>query len=487
MRLFPKRSLALMLAAFAGSGALAFSLSGQRWLDPVTTMHIGMSGNAPSGVAWSTAAREAMQRWTDSTDFTFLAQDSYLDPCAGRQGNGGSGYPAGGGDGRNGMDFRSTVCGNSFGSGVLAVTLSIYGGGTLGFSVLNQTDIVFNQSIEWDIYDGARRGPVDFRRVALHELGHALGLDHERNSPAIMAPTITNLHQLQADDIAGANALYSSTTCLVHDLTASITVNDSLGNGDCRVRDAFGGSTDTSFVDIYKLKLDRTTDLDILVHSNELDPVLILTDAKLGGLEIHDDFEGSCDARLRKRLPAGEYRILVNTYEEPEKCGENTGAYSLTVSGSGLLLLGSAANVSGTAPVANAVFSGGATADAGQSYQGIFGADQAIDVLGNIVPDPAHVGRQGRLYVLVMLSDGRRFAQDGNGNFVRFEGDMSRLPARRAVTLGASEQLNIVSGLRGSTLGIAGQTVSVYIGYALESSPQQIWYGSAPIRFTITR
>jgi hypothetical protein len=47
--------------------------------------------------------------------------------------------------------------------------------------------------------------------------------------------------------------------------------------------------------------------------------------------------------------------------------------------------------------------------------------------------------------------------------------------------------MTIVTGLRGSALGIAGQTVSVYIGYALESAPQEIWYGITPIRFTITR
>ncbi|MEY4642157.1 MAG: hypothetical protein RLZZ227_2151 [Pseudomonadota bacterium] len=482
---FPKKSVALLLTAFAGSGALAFSLAGQRWLDPVATMYIGMSGSAPSGIAWSTVLRETLQRWNDGTDFTFVANESYADPCAGRQGNGGSGYPGGNGDGRNGMDFRSNVCGNSFGSGVLAVTLSLSFPGKLGFPVLDQTDIVFNQNLNWDVYDGPRRTQIDFRRVALHELGHALGLDHERSQAAIMAPTLADLYELQADDIAGANAMYSLKTCQVRDLAPSGAINDSLNTGDCRVRDAFGGSSDTSFVDIYRLKLDKATDMDILVHSSELDPVLILTDAKLGGLEIHDDFQGSCDARLRRRLQAGEYRILVNTYEQPQKCGGNTGAYSLTLTGGGLPLLGSIANVSSAAPAASAVITGGATADAGATYPASFAATQAIDIFGLIAPDPAHVGRPGRLYTLVMLSDGRRFAQDGGGNFVRFDGDMSRLPARRSLTLGAQEQVSVINGLRGDALGIAGQTVSVYLGYALDTAPQQIWYGRTPIRFSI--
>ena len=41
-------------------------------------------------------------------------------------------------------------------------------------------DVVFNAAIDWDSYSGARRRAVDFRRVALHEFGHVLGLDASR-------------------------------------------------------------------------------------------------------------------------------------------------------------------------------------------------------------------------------------------------------------------------------------------------------------------
>jgi hypothetical protein len=446
-----------------------------------------MSGTAPSGTTWSAVLRETMAEWTDKTDFTFIADTTYVDPCTGLSSSGsGSGFPAGAGDNRNSADFRTTVCGNSFGSGVLAITLSLSNQGSLGFQELTQTDILFNANHQWDVYDGTPQSRIDFRRVALHELGHAMGLNHESSSSAIMAPNYGSVNRLQADDIAGANAMYGSTgSCLVRDLVPSVTLADGLAAGDCRVRDLFTGSNDDSFVDVYKLTLARATDVDIQMHSDEFDTVLVLTDATFGGIEIHDDFQGQCDAHIRKRLPAGEYRILANTYETPVKCGGNTGGYRLTISDSGMPLLGEIRNAVGGSLLANAVITGGATADAGATFATTFAATQAFDVFGNIVPDPLHVGRQARLFVVAVLGDGRFFMQNGNGDFVPFGGDFGTLVPRRTGILGSQEFVPVVSALKGSTSGLSGQTVSVYIGYALDSAPLQIWYGGAPIHLTI--
>ena len=49
---------------------------------------------------------------------------------------------------------------------------------------------------------------TNFYAVVLHEIGHALGLDHTDNTGTIMYPLVTELHNLSAGDIVGAQALY---------------------------------------------------------------------------------------------------------------------------------------------------------------------------------------------------------------------------------------------------------------------------------------
>ncbi|XP_047326762.1 metalloendoproteinase 4-MMP-like [Impatiens glandulifera] len=71
-------------------------------------------------------------------------------------------------------------------------------------------ELHFNARIPW--VNGAEPGKMDIETVALHELGHVLGLYHSNVPSAVMWPTsepgVTkrNLHD---DDIAGIKALYN--------------------------------------------------------------------------------------------------------------------------------------------------------------------------------------------------------------------------------------------------------------------------------------
>ena len=75
-------------------------------------------------------------------------------------------------------------------------------------------DIHFDVSETWidDPADDTLVQDYDFYTIALHELGHALGLDHvAQASGAVMKPFYTGTHRvLTADDIAGIQAIYGA-------------------------------------------------------------------------------------------------------------------------------------------------------------------------------------------------------------------------------------------------------------------------------------
>jgi hypothetical protein len=118
------------------------------------------------------------------------------------------------GDGINQALFAYTVYGKAFGQGVLAVTTRW----SIG-TKRTEGDTLFNSAQPWNSYRGpllpaASGGTLnDLQRVATHEFGHTLGLDHPDQAGqsviALMNSTISDLDHLVTDDIAGVQALYS--------------------------------------------------------------------------------------------------------------------------------------------------------------------------------------------------------------------------------------------------------------------------------------
>lgn len=170
-------------------------------------MHLSLGGRPLVGTlqdgssSWAEVATSALNIWNARINSARLV------PAG----------PEGGffGDGVNSVYFSDTVYGESFGNGVLAVTLTDRV--PTNPSALREAEVFFNNAKRFDSYRGAlqsdQKGFIyDFRRVAIHEFGHCLGLlhpdEHNQSVIAIMNSVISDLDTLADDDIAGIRSLY---------------------------------------------------------------------------------------------------------------------------------------------------------------------------------------------------------------------------------------------------------------------------------------
>lgn len=194
-------AIACVLAASAA--ASAYALLDARWPDGTVTMHLQLT--TPSS-----SLTDGSASFGDSAESALAAWNGYITRVQFRVVRD-STAPRGDGNGVNNVFFGSDIYGMAFDSTTLAVTTDWRRRGTR-----TEADVIFNMSAgTWDSYNGTlRRGTNDFHRVALHEFGHVLGLDHPdehgQSISAIMNSHISNLDRLSDDDIAGVRALYGA-------------------------------------------------------------------------------------------------------------------------------------------------------------------------------------------------------------------------------------------------------------------------------------
>jgi len=307
----PARLLAAAVL-LAAAGAQGFTVQSPAARRPSGGLHfladLALAGNpsSPGGTSWDDAFEDAAERWNAATPLVGLTvqKDALEEPCDT-------------GDGVNGAGFRADVCGSGFGAMTLAVARRQFTDGGL----VTEGNVVFNSAVDWNVYDGPLQSARDFRRVAIHELGHLLGLSHEDDVPAIMSTLVDDLDQPQADDLAGIAQLYDLDCPALAPGTAGDHAG-TLGVGDCfdsevglavPVVDFDPGIEPESFADLYRVSLPSGGQLVATLESDELNPLVQIVDESLAVQQAADWSGPGAPATASAQLAPGIWVVAVRS------------------------------------------------------------------------------------------------------------------------------------------------------------------------------
>ncbi|MDE0507696.1 MAG: matrixin family metalloprotease [Gammaproteobacteria bacterium] len=163
--------------------------------------------------------------------------------------------------------------------------------------------------------------------------------------------------------------------------------------------------------------------------------------------------------------------------------------------------LGAAVTLSGAGTEAH--FSGYASADAGSTAREALRPWQEFNIYTTVLIDPAHRYRAGNLHVVAETEAGEFYARNAGGEWRPWSGG-ELPPANESDYLGHAMELVILGrngisrgepifdpghgyrlyreALTGMRLGLEGVKLKFWVAYSTEAAPDDLVYGSEPIR-----
>ncbi len=288
MKLIAKISLLAVLIISTAVNAYEFLQSS--WASNNIEFYTGFNTNedGTSATNYQSALNNAITSWNNNSNFQYSINSAYKDPCT-------LSY--------NSVRFKNDICGTAFGATVLAVAGGSHYSGTTNKA---RAYIIFNSLNSWGIHDNSSNSPTDFKRVALHEVGHTLGLDHSGTTASIMYYLYQNVTTLQTDDINGIRAIYGLTddhsnnpsNATAISFNTNISGNIEIGGDDdyFRISVPAGGG----YLDIYS--------------TGSTDTYGYLLDSSGNVIAENDDSGVGDNFRFEGTAVAGTYYILVEGY-----------------------------------------------------------------------------------------------------------------------------------------------------------------------------
>lgn len=261
------------LVTFATSGAQAYSwrtCDGDRlrWNRQWTNMYISTTSFPPSST-WDARLQNAMWHWNNAAGSRFAYYFGRDTDGSHRSGNG-----------RNEVYLDSGLAWTTLGVTRTRYHCYWFFGWHHG---IDETDVGFNSDRTWNLgifdYVDDLGGVINFESVALHELGHALGLLHENRWMATMNASYPNSGPLGtirewdplADDRNGVRFLYPTNTNET-DIAGSVFRRTGSGTSDLvgSTPSTVPGSTVTIGFTFSNLSTERVTfDIDFYLSTND--------------------------------------------------------------------------------------------------------------------------------------------------------------------------------------------------------------------------